>query len=288
MDAATKQWLDELSKAGSISVEDMNVLTRIAGDPKADEFIKGSALRQADYSRRMQEIKTLQDSLTAKEADVTKFQSDLAGWQTGAKESYKVAVQERERLAQELTAAKEKLRTVATLHNIDETEWNLPATKIEEKPVEKIYMTKEEVEAQIRSLSSESAIIDAAMHDLNVKHLELFGKPLPNGVAFVSEALAANKKLSSYFDEKFKVKERQAELDEAGVQKRIADAVAANDAKLRSEMNIASPRQGDRQSPLFETGFHPKQDGDGKTISAVAAATAAYNSGKYQIKQPGA
>ena len=290
MDAATQTWLNELKASGSIPEEDMNVLLKIAANPKADEFIKGSVLRQADYSREIQKAKDLQTQLASKESDVTKFQGQLASWQSGAKASYEQALRDREEIAGKLTLAQERLRTLGTTHNIDETEWApVVGTKVETKPKEEPkYMTQAEVDAQVRKSITESAMIDAAMHDLNVRHLELFGTPLKNGVAFVAEALRAEKTLTSYFDEKFKVAEKVNELAEKAVQKRIDDAVAVRDAALRSELNIATPRAGDRQSPLFESNFHPKQDGEGRTISAVQAAIDSYSSGKYQVKQPGA
>lgn len=284
MDAATKQWLDDLKQSGSVSDEDMNVLQKIAGNPKADEFIKGSALRQADYSRKMQEHAKLVADLTQKESEVTKYQTDLAHWQTGAKESYAKAVKDREDIAKELAAATEKLRTIGTLHNIDEAEWK-PAVLKEEKPLETPkYVTREEIEAEVKRSVSESALVDAAMQDLNFKHIKLFGTPIEGNLEFVREALTAKKTLSSYFDEKFKVPERMEQLRKEDVDKQIKDAVAANEAKLRSELQISSPRAGDRSSPLFDAAFHPKQDGEGRTMSAVEAATQAYNKGTYQVK----
>jgi hypothetical protein len=287
MDAATKQWLDDLKTSGSVSDEDMNVILKIANNPKADEFIKGSALRQADYSRKMQEHKKLVDDLAAKESEVTKFQGDLANWQNGAKEAYKKAVEEREDIAKKLAATQEKLKTIGTLHNIDENEWNsVVVPKKEDKPLEQPqYLTREDMQKFLRDSNTEGAVIDAALHDLNIRHIELFGKPMPKAVEFVKGAVAANKTLTQYFDETFKVAEREAAIQEESVAKRVADAVAANEAKLRSELQISTPRAGDRSSPLFDTtNFHPKQDGNGRTMTAVEAATQAYNKGTYQVK----
>lgn len=284
MDAATKTWLDELAATGSLSPEEKELLTKIGSNPKADEFIKSGTLRQADYSRKMQEVQTLTAQLAQKETDVAKFQGDLATWKAGAEGNYQKALKDKEALELKLTTATSKLSTIATLHGVPEEEWKTAAeAPVIQKPAEKNYLTVEEYDTRMKKTLGESALIDAAMHDLNVKHLELFGTPLKGGVAFMGEAMASGKTLTAFFDEKFKVVERQEALREEAIQKRIQEAVAANDTKLRSEMNLSAPRQHDRQSPLFGSeAFKPRLAADGVTkISGVEAAMAAHHASKY-------
>ncbi len=293
----TQEWLDDLKKEGTLSEEVIqNLKTAVEANSKADGFLKGSVLRQSDYSRRSAEVdtakKTVEDSQAAlkqREEAVTKFQAELGTWKQGAEENYNKALKEREAAEKKASAAQARLRTLAIANGLSEEEVlkDLDVSVIPEKKIEPTFdtskfLTREDVEKATR----EATLLDAVISDLKDEHRALFGSGF-NATALVQEAIASKRGIRDLWEERFKVKDKQAEVAEGVIQKRINDAVAAKDAELRSTMQLPSPRPNDPLSPLFRPDGLPKPKVDDDGPGGVSAAIAAFNTGKYRIQIPG-
>lgn len=283
LDPNVQSWLDELKKTGAISEDELKVISGVAEKPQAGEFIKGSVLRQSEFSKKLNEISELKKNVEAEQEKAQRFGSDLAKWKVGADENFRKAIVDREEAQKKYSTAVAKLTAIGTTYGIPENEYKLEDGVIvpsNQPPVDtKNYLTREDVEGLLKKFSTEAALTDASVHDLNVRHMTLYGKPLPNAIEFVQEALKNGKSLSGYFQEKFNVQQREKDLLEESIQKRINEEVAVRETKIRSELQVPAPRASDHGSLLFNENFNPKipeQAGD-----AVGAAVAAYSAGKY-------
>jgi len=296
----TQAWLDDLKKEGGLSDEAYKTLAAtLESSAKADLYVKGSALRQADYSRQMNDVKTAKESLdkaTAelqkKEADVTKYQTDLAQWKSGADVSYNKALKEREVAFQKATAAIARLKTVADSAGLDsnellkdlETEQVNPPQQKSTLP-EGFDPTQYVRREDIATATREGALIDATIHDLSGEYQDLFGTRLPGAATLVQEAMTARKSLREYVETKFDFAKKRAEQSEAMIQDRIKKAVDESRTQLLSEANLqGGPRPTGRDdlrgSPVFrEGGLAVPKDSMGG--GGVSAAVAAFNTKKY-------
>ena len=302
LSAETKAWLEGLEKEGALAPEVIKGLRDAAdANPKADEYLKGSVLRQSDYSRTIAEVKkaqkdleTAQAALQTKEAAVTKYQADLGTWKAGAEEAYRGALAEREKANIKATAAVSRLRSVAEAQGLspDEILRDLdivPAattTTTSSSPTSvdtSKFLTKEE----LYKAQNDAGLIDAMVYDIAAEYQELYGKP-PRGLAdVVKEAIASGKPLKQFCEEKWEFGKKRNEQAEASITHRIAEAVAAKEAELRSSLPLQqAPRPGEQRSPVLESPSLAKA-AENPESGGVSAATAAWQAGKYRQGLPG-
>lgn len=295
----TQEWLNELQSQGNLSAEAFSQLkSSIEANSKADDFIKGSALRQSDYSRKQadlqsarQDFERTQGELKSKELALTKFQTELGEWKTGADSKIVDALKARETAETKAAQALAKLQRIGAQSGLDESEWKL--TDEDTKLVNKNdngagidtsrFLTQDQLQAQIGKGTREAAILDAMIADLAEDHRELFGTRLPNKAQLVNEALAAGKPLTAFWEEKYGVVAKKAELVEAKIQERIQAGI--NDEKVKWASANAlpggnSPFRNEPRSPVLREGglAAPPEAGGG----GVSAAIAAFNSGKFK------
>lgn len=140
--------------------------------------------------------------------------------------------------------------------------------------------------SDIQKTVQESALIDASIHDLSVRHFELTGKPLKNAAVLVQEAIAAKMTLGDYAAKKFDYAKLEQEQSEAAVQRRIDEAVKARETEILSNAGLPNAGSGLRTdlkgSPLFAGDGPLKPPTSGSEGSGVSAAVAAFNSGKFK------
>lgn len=307
----TKQWLDDLHKTGGISDSAFAELKQnLEANSKGDEFVKGSVLRQSDYSRQMGEIdkakRAVEDSqrtLAEKEQALTKFQGELGTWKTGAEASYDKALKEREAAERRAASAVAKLKTIAASSGVSEEDLlkdlDMAPVNTEDKNknknLEGVDLSEFVRKSDVQRATQEATLLDGMVADLKDDHRELFGKSL-NATELIKEAIKAQKGVREYWEEKYKVADKRKELDEAAIQKRIADARAEERASILSTIpNAPQPRAGDATDPysshkIFSNTklaesikkVEPDSEAGG---GGVAAAVAAFNQGKYR---PGA
>jgi hypothetical protein len=303
LSAETQAWLDDLKKTGGISDEAFATLrATLESNSKADEFVKGSALRQSDYSRRMAEVQAAQQTLEAaqaalkaKEAEVTNFQTQLGQWKASAEPKFQQALAAQEAAERRVAAATARLKALAIANGLDENEVLKdieappnPNPQNSQNPPQNPpldttkFVTKDDMIRGVR----ESALVDATIYDLGNEHQALFGKPLPNAAQLVAEAVQAGKPLRTFWEEKYKVPEKRNELQEASIQERIKAGVEAELAKRISEGALApsvAGRDDLKGSPVFSKPLTAPTDAGG---GGVSAAVAAFQAGKYkQYKQ---
>lgn len=292
----TATWLEDLRKEGSLSEEDYGRLkTTMESNSKADGFVKGSVLRQSDYSRRQADIdkakKDLEDAqalLATKEVDLTKFQTSLGEWKAGAEGKFNKAISDREKADRNLAAALAKLRAVATANGLDE-EAILKDIEVPVVPEKKTipdfdasgFVRKEDLARGIQ----DSALVDASIHDVAMEYQELTGKPLRGAAEMVQEAIQKGLSIKAYAEQKFGFAKLRADRDEAAVQERIKKGVEEGVTTRLSEANLhgaVAPGRSDlKGSPVLRSGgFAPPAKEAGE--SGVGAAVAAFNAGTYK------
>lgn len=293
----TQAWLDELKKEGSLTDEAYNQLKATFENQKVNDYVKGSVLRQSDYSRNSAaiqaaktELETAQAALTQREKDVTDFQTTLGTWKAGADVNYNKALQDREAAERKASAAFARLKTLGVASGLSEEEVlrDLEVVEVpDDKKVQAVdttgFLRKEDLQRGI----AESALVDASIHDVATRHYELTGKPLRDAAGLVTEAIKAGKSITQYADEKFGFAKLETDQAAANIKKQIDDGIAAGVAQKLSEAGLPGSlapgrRMGMQGSPILgitkEGGLAAPPPTPGAGISA---AVAAFNAGTY-------
>lgn len=298
----TKAWLEDLKTNGGLTDEAFNTIkATFEGNSKADEFVKGSALRQADYSRVMADVQKAQKDVEAaglalktKEEQVTAYQQELGTWKAGADVNFQKAIKEREALERKAAAAVGRLKSLAVANGLSEED---VLKDLEVAPVpdntntnqpQNIdlsgYVKREDIQRTVQ----ESALIDASIHDVAVRHLELTGKPLKDAGKLVAEAIQAKMTIGDYAAKKYDYAKLEQEAQEAAINQRVKDAVEAERTKILSDAGLPNAGTGLRTdlkgSPLFSGGGPLKPPTAGNEGGGVSAAVAAFNAGKFAQK----
>lgn len=255
--AENQQLLSE-AKANGMNAENLAALTKILdSDAQADTFFRNSVLRQADYSRNMDAVnkakadaeKAIADAQQA-QVDVSKFREDLTKWH--GENSPRVTQAQQKALEADAKANKaiQRLRDLAALNpaQADEILGDLkdvstsapPPPVIKQEPTMDTskFLTADQMQEAFKRHVNTLGMVDATFHDLNVKHQELFGKPLTNAAGLLQEATTAGKSLSEYVATKFKFSEREAALAEERTKAREAEIRAEERAKVMSEAQL--------------------------------------------------
>ncbi len=305
LSSETTAWLEGLKKDGGLSDEAYNTIRASLDSPKADEYVKGSSLRQADYSKKMDELRAsqvaateAQNQLAISQSNVAKYQIDVANWKTGAEAKYKQTVSQAEALERRATAAVARVRALAIANGIDETEALkdidiVPTTEVtmtnKTNQVDMSqYLTQDQFQENVKKAVAESATIEAAIYDVASEHRRLFGQDLPNARELVQGAMAAKQTLSQFWESKFKVPEKRAEAAETAFNERVNKAVEEKTSKFLSEQALSQSGQhmapNNILSPVFRPDVLKPIASDHQAGAGISAAIAAATSGKYRPK----
>lgn len=296
----TESFLSGLESQGKLPKEVIAQLRSAAeASTDSDNYIKGSVLRQEDYSRNIADVKAAQKAvedsqraLQQKESDVSRYQAELGQWKAGADVNFNKALQEREKAEAKSAQAFAKLKTIADASglNYEDVIKDLEVTPVENKPntnTPQFDASKYVTVEQVNTVTSQAALLDATIHDIGESHRELFGTRI-NAKELVTEALKAGRPLEEYWKEKFKVDDKVKENGEKAVQARIDAAVLERETSLRSQLQLPAPRAGRETNPynahqIFEN-MGIKKAAETDNSGGVSAAIAAFNSGKYSQK----
>lgn len=298
----TKAWLEDLKANGGLTDEAFNTIRfSFESSSKADDFVKGSQLRQADYSRVMSEVQKAQKDVEAagaalktKEDQVTAYQQELGTWKAGADVNFQKAIKDREAAGNKAAAAVARLKSLAIANGLSEDDVlkDLEVAPVADNKVvdHQAIDTSEFVKrSDIQKTVQESALIDASIHDVAVRHMELTGKPLRDASVLVAEAIQARMTIGAYAAKKYDYAKLEGEASEAAINKRVADAVEAERTKILSDAGLPNAGTGLRTdlkgSPLFTGGGPLKAPTPGAEGGGVSAAVAAFNSGKFSAKR---
>jgi hypothetical protein len=232
------------------------------------------------------EHQTALDAVKAKEAEVDNFQGRIGTWyqENNSKftETQKALEQARIREAQ----AVERIKRLGSQYGIpDEELKDFTAAPAHTPPPApdpnafdpKQYMTRQELIREAQALP----LISAELQELSEEHRELFGKPLRGSAELIKDAQKRGVSLRQAWEEKNKVSERRAQVQEEAVQKRISDTVAERETKIRSELQLPTPRPDQPRSAIVEKFSVGKAPDTRDPSRGVRAALAAYNERKY-------
>ena len=289
-----KGWIADLG----VSDEERAQLETILGKaPDRAEKLKGSVLRQSEFSRKMNDLSTQmtakERALADKEAEIEHERGQLVQWKTGADTKLTDAITKADKLERERFALEQKMRALATDYGVDVSDV-LPAAGTPPPaaaPVASALDTSKFIDRDTYQNGVIGMVRTAAqIQKLAAEHRRLFGSELDNPEELVDTVLEAAKKgqtinLQGAWESKFKVADKRRELDEAAVQKRIDDAVKAAEMKVRSEANIATPRPTGAGSPILAQFGKKTPDG---APGGIEGAVQAYNTGKYRPSDAGA
>jgi hypothetical protein len=291
----TEAWLGGLEKDGKLPKEVLDSLRTAAGaSTDTDNYIKGSALRQEDYSRNISDLKAAQKlvedsqkALQQKEADVTRYQAELGTWKAGADQNYTKALEEREKADKKAAAAIAKVRTLAIANGLNEEDVlkdldvtpTSPANK--EAPFDTSkFLTREEVQR----VTQEAALLDANIYDVAERHKELFGARLDTK-GLVERAIKSGVGIEALWKQENKVEEKLEQKKEEVLRTKLQAEFDQKETALRSSLSLPIPRAGREADPytshkLFENPAI-KHAAEQENSGGVSAAVAAFNTGKY-------
>lgn len=298
MSPETAAWLEDLKKEGSLDDAAFNTLKATFDNDKVSNFVKGSVLRQADYSRNMGTIQTAQQAvadaqaaLATREAAVTSFQTELGTWQAGAKVNFDKAIQEREKADRVAQAAVARLKSLAAANGLAEADVlkDIEVVPVVEKKAEQQVDTSKFVSREdIQRGVIESALGEATIADISDEVFALSGKRFSRK-EFVTDAVKSGKTLEQFAEEKFGLAKLRTDKVEADYQARLkADTDAAVTARLSEAGipgNLAPGRQDLKGSPVLMGGGVKMPAPGQQAGGGVPGAVAAFQGGKYATKQ---
>lgn len=301
----TSKWLDDLKKEGNLTDDAFNSIKASFDNPKADEFVKGSTLRQSDYSRQMDSVKQAQKAVEdaqrdfqTKQAEVNAYKGTLDTWKAGAESKFHKAVKDAEAADTKATAALNRLKAVAQANGLDETEVlkdltipvnpNLQNPNTPNMDTSK-FLTADQLNEQVSRAARETAFVDATIYDLASEYRRLYGQEPPAGFAksLVEGAIKSKMTLDEYATKEFKFVDKRTEASEAAIQARIKTAVDEASAKILSDQALSGGAHtgvpAGANSPIFKNENIMKPiAADHQGGGGVSAAIAAHAAGKYR------
>lgn len=291
------EWLKELS----LTDDERKVLEPIIGKPERQEKVKGSVLRQSEFSKKMNALDKqkldLEAAIAEKERVVAEDAAALGTWKQTAD---KTIIDNQKALEDAKTKAfrlEERMKTLATQYGVDPKDLGLdgePPPKKPETPdlteFDKKYLGKGDADKLLAEVKS-TPFIAAELEDIVDENRSLFGKSL-NRRELVASALKNKRTLREEWETTNEVSKRRDEIRESDIQKRINDAVAEKTTALLSEHKLPVTRGADSGSPILSMRDDLKLAGTDRSknsgASAVDAAVAAYNTGRYRNVAPNA
>lgn len=279
------------------------------GGEDALKYIESNQLRQDEFSKKMNDLQTdiqkKEKDLEAKIANEDKYHNSLASWDTKRKKELEDATTARKKAEDALAAARDKVSALATEHDLpaDEVQKLFEGAPVRQenndrgvdpKELDSRYVTRDDFRVEARSYARLATMIPA----LERQHFKLFGDAAeaPDWEKLIEETtkLGGAKTLKQVYEETYKVAEKREELTNASwnakietAKKEAAEAerakILADNPTLANNGVRSSEREG---SPVLALANKQRQEADkGKapvtSVSPVAAAVAAFNSGKY-------
>ncbi len=287
------------------------------GGDEALKYIEGNQLRQDEFSRKLNDLQSdiqkKEKDLEAKIANEDKYHNSLATWDTKRKKELEDATTARKKAEDALAAAREKVSALATEHDLPADEIQklfegAPVARqennergVDPKELDSRYVTRDDFRVEARSYARLATMIPA----LERQHFKLFGDAAeaPDWEKLIEETtkLGGAKTLKQVYEETYKVAEKREELTNASWNAKIETAKKEAAEQERAKILADNPtlanagvRSGEREgSPVLALATKQRIEADkGKppvaAQSPVAAAVAAFNSGKYKTGEKAA
>jgi hypothetical protein len=275
-----KAWLSDLATKGQLSAEDVTLLEGKLNKPEALKALEDGQLRQSDYDRMMNKLKT--DHKTAMDG-VVGLQTELTGWRTEAQAKLDKAMGDLQ--ARDTTIAQYQARVtqIATDYGLD-LNTLMPAAAATPNPPASLAQPASPNPAATEGFRKFQEDFDKAkqifpllpaeLHDLSVEHQELYGKPLSKSLELVSTALKEGRSVRDVWAEQYKVEDRRKEIALETEKKHDAEIRADERNKVLSEASVPTFRPDAPRSPIFSA-IPQKTAPDGKAgeLSAIDRAT---------------
>lgn len=292
INAELQKWLQEKAYA-ALSPEEQQAFNTILGKEAVAEQLNRAWMAPPDYNRKMDELKQKEALLNQE------LQNHIAGlnqWRDG----------EQSRVNQQVSELQAKYeRDVAALRSQIEAEGLQPSVS---QPVKTNgtatttnvngnvqYMTKQQFDSEL----AKAAMYPALVAQVVEQHRQLFGSA-PDMPKITDIALRTGRSLSDVWRETYKVADKEAELQQAAIQKQIEEGVNARLVQLQSDGAMAQQNFSGRQpepSPIRRmiAAQHQAEANSPLAVpqpvmqesSAVREAIQLLNSGRFAVKQPG-
>lgn len=227
--------IEQLLKDAGLSDDEIKS-TVSAFDPKALEALNKGTMRQSDYSRSMDELRTQKQGLESERKELLErwnkandeYQSMLTDWQSSQAE--------RDEAKKKLAEAEEKLKTAS----VD------PSKLMEE--------VQKQITGKLGEFAAGSTAYMGDILEIADEHRELFGKRISPS-ELMQKAAEAKKTPMDYWRETYKVDDRRKELaDKADMERLEAVRKEAYDKALQDfNKPPGAGESKDSPTPFYES-----------------------------------
>lgn len=267
-----REWFADITKGVELPEEVAKAALSALDRDEVRNNIGNQVLRQDDYSRNLDELKTQRTVLEEQQAEVERLKTEAAVFVKRQQDRDHNNVQLHEQLTENLATANRKLvelgedkvRTVDTKPPVDEPKY----VTVDE-------LTEMRAEADQRAIAFANRIVN-----LGNKHRKDFGEDLDPDV-LVQHATTKQMTLDEAYRDMFS--EQYADKTEAEVKERIKTAVDDAETELRSQVEFPETNQGPSRVNIFDIPADEQLKDSQSRVAASIAGLKDIRSGKKEI-----
>lgn len=276
--------------------------------PKAQEVLKGNALRQSDYSKHLNDIQVKEAAVVAAQTKLDAEFARLSAYGTDADAKVLKAQQAVEAAQGKLVRAQNRAQRWMENNGVPEAEvkevFGDTQGTPEVKPVvvatgDDATLTVGEFKRQAKEFANNLAYLPAVQQKIAVQHYNLFGKFPEDMEIVVKAALESGRNLAEVAAEHYKFAEKRAELNDAKIEEKYKTKYEKELQAKLSEAHVPtstrpqvpgarvfSTKPAEAPKPVVPNQPAPQHERPvQRRINTVQRAVEAFRSGKYS---PGA
>jgi hypothetical protein len=269
----SQAWLQELKAKGNLDDEAFKSLSAIFEKPEVSEYVKGSILRQQDYSRSMNK---LQADYSKKLSEIEAYEKDLGNWRSQTE----TQVQQTQAQLAEAQRQRDELVKLAKSYGLEDElqPFSTPPTQVQPpqpaQDLSKDYLPRKE----FMEVAQSYPLIVGEVNDIIAEHVELFGKQ-PKGMReVVEQAMREGRTIREVYEDHFSVADRRQELEKQAREAEITRRVEEEVQKYRTENSLPQPRPQREHGAVFSHPLDMPQDAVSEAQSRADSVRAAVNS----------
>jgi hypothetical protein len=279
-----RKWIGDLAAKGKFTPEETKLLEDKLGKPEVAQLIGEGQLRQQEFDRKLNALKTDFDK---KNQELTAYHGRLSTFEKSAQET--LSSQDKQLQAERTARVRyeEKLKGLAREYGLDE------ATLIQQVEVSPAQPAKpdpapqpapgerfEKFQSDVATAMMQMPLVQAEIIDLAAEHQQLGLKTPFRATELVSESIERKVPLRQVWEEKFSVSDRRQELATAD-QKAHDDLIRREEReRILTERDTPSLRPEASRSPILATlPGRFGQSSEEPKLSAVDRAVKAYTMG---------
>lgn len=289
---ATAAWLEELKKSGSISEDEWKAFETAVANPKVNEYIGGSVLRQQDYNRAMNQLKADYDT---KASEILAYEKELAQWRGNTEKSVS-------QVKAELTQARaeaDRLRATGKAYGLTDDDLGTPVAPFTTPPGTDPNLNRKGdapefdpsgflKRTEFEEIGAMYSLLPAEINDIVAEHVDLFGKQ-PKGMRqVVEQAMREKRSVRDVYEESFKVADKRTEIAEAQKEAEIKRRVEEEITRFRTENpQVRLPRPDASRSYVLRDNLSIPEDVPNaahQQADAVSAALSHWNSMEHKTE----